>query len=90
MWVYPGETANWHMVYLPADLSAKIDKKYRAKRRGWSSYPVKVMVGKTSWVTSIFYDKRAGSYLLPLKAAVRKKADIYAGDKIRFNLEILI
>ncbi len=88
VWVYPGETANWHMAYLPPELSKKIDKKYRDKRRGWSSYPVEVKVGKTSWATSIFYDKKALTYLLPLKASVRKKEGIYANDKVSFTLEI--
>lgn len=90
VWLYPGETANWHMVYLPPELSAKLDKKYKAKRRGWSSYPVQVKVGKTSWVTSIFYDKKALTYLLPLKASVRKKEGLYPADKVSFTLDILV
>lgn len=88
--MYPGETANWHMAYLPSELSAKLDKKHKSKRRGWSSYPVRVTVGKTSWVTSIFYDKKALTYLLPLKAAVRKKEGIYPQDKVNFTLEVLV
>lgn len=90
VWLYPGETANWHMAYLPAELSKKLDKKYRDQRRGWSSYPVQVKVGKTSWATSIFYDKKALTYLLPLKASVRKKEGIYANDKVSFILEVLV
>jgi hypothetical protein len=90
VWVYPGETVNWHMAYVPGALSLKIDKQYRAKRRGWSSYPVEVKVGKTVWSTSIFYDKKARAYLLPLKAEVRKKERIQAGDRIAVHLKILV
>lgn len=78
------------MTYVPPDISTAIDKKYRDKRRGWSSYPVEVQIGKTKWYTSIFYDKKAGTYLLPIKATVRKKENIYVGDKITPVIKILV
>ena len=44
---------------------------------------------KTStWKTSIFPDKRSGTYLLPLKASVRRAEAISEGDTIAFTLEI--
>lgn len=78
------------MAYVPPDVSTAIDKKYRDKRRGWSSYPVEVQIGQTKWRTSIFYDKKANAYLLPIKATVRKKENIYAGDTIIFTIKILL
>lgn len=49
---------------------------------------VVVTLGKTSWKTSIFPDKHSGSYLLPLKALVRKKEGIFSGDKVSFSIQI--
>jgi hypothetical protein len=46
------------------------------------------MIGKTLWSTSIFPDKKAGEYLLPLKAQVRKKEGLVAGDVVSFSFEI--
>lgn len=80
----------WHFVSLSRKQSEEIDKKYRDKRRGWSSFPVSVTLGKAKWNTSIFFDKREGAYILPLKARVRKKEDIRQGDKINFSIEILV
>lgn len=60
----------------------------RKKAKGWGSIPVTVTLGKSTWKTSIFPDKKAGTYLLPLKAAVRKKEGVGAGDKVRFEIEI--
>jgi hypothetical protein len=57
-------------------------------KRGWGSLPVEVTVGKTTWRTSIFPDKKAGAYLFPLKASVRKKEGISEGDMITLVLEI--
>ncbi|MDP3696445.1 MAG: DUF1905 domain-containing protein [Candidatus Taylorbacteria bacterium] len=52
--------------------------------------PVRVTIGKTSWKTSIFPDKKAGAYLLPLKNEVRKKEKIVKDDMVTFEVEIRI
>ena len=44
--------------------------------------------GKTTWKTSIFPDKKSGTYLLPLKADVRRREGIGAGDRITSSLEV--
>lgn len=87
VWVYPG-MSGWHFVTLPKKTSEAIKTRFAAVRRGWGSLPVIVTVGKTRWRTSIFPDKRAGAYLLPLKASARKKADIRSGDTIAFSVEV--
>ncbi|MEK7642596.1 MAG: DUF1905 domain-containing protein [Patescibacteria group bacterium] len=89
VWLYPGAVAAWHFVSLPKKLTLNLRKKYKNLHRGWSSLRVKATCGKTAWRTSIFYDKRSESYLLPLKAQIRKKEDIFAGDKVNFQIEIM-
>lgn len=82
--LYPG-MAGWHFAFVDKKSSEKIKKSQKGKKRiGWGSVPVTITVGKTAWKTSVFPDKD-GTYLLPLKAAVRKKEGIYAGDTIRFT-----
>lgn len=80
--------AGWHMIYLPKKEAAVIRKKFSSVHRGWGSLPALVTLGKTSWKTSIFFDKRSDTYILPLKALVRKKEGIFAKDKVSFSLEI--
>jgi len=87
VWHYPGMTG-WHFVSLPIKQSAEIKKVFAAMRRRWGSLPVVVITGKTSWKTSIFPDKQSGGYLLPLKADVRKKEQIFSEDIITFSLSI--
>ena len=82
--------AGWNFLSVPKKQSEEIKKMFGAMKRGWGSLPVVVTIGKTSWKTSIFPDKKAGGYLLPLKADVRKKEKISAGDKITFSLEIRV
>jgi hypothetical protein len=87
VWLYPG-MAGWHFISVPKKEGEEIRKLFGANRRGWGSIPVRVTVGKTSWNTSIFPDKKSGSYLLPLKAEVRKKEGVWKGDRIVCLLKI--
>lgn len=87
VWLYPG-MAGWHFVSLPEDLTEEINFLFADLKRGWGSIPVLVTVGSSEWKTSIFPDKKSGSYLLPLKANVRKKENIQAKDVISVSLLI--
>jgi hypothetical protein len=87
VWLYPGK-AGWHFVTVPTKTAEEIDFFFAQSKKGWGSLPVTVTIGETSWKTSIFPDKKTASYLLPLKADMRKRAGINAGDKITFSVEI--
>ncbi len=86
VWIYPGLTANWHFVSLPKNLSEQIKKDFGSKARGWGSLPVKVCVGKSSWRTSIFPDKKSGTYILPIKAEIRNRECIFAKDYLDIKI----
>lgn len=86
---YPGMAA-WRFVTLPRDISNEIGIRYKNQKKGWGSIPVLVTVGKTSWETSIFPDKKSQSYLLPMKSEVRKKEGIVDGDKVAVSIRIRI
>ena len=85
VWLYPG-MAGWHFIYVDKKHAAELKEKYGSKKRGFGSIPVVVTLGKTSWKTSIFPDKREGTYLLPLKAQVRTKEGIAHGDTVAFSI----
>lgn len=87
VWFYPGK-AGWYFLTLAKEPSESIRKTFGPLARAWGSLPVTVTIGKSSWETSIFPGKKAGAYLLPLKAEVRKKEQIAEGDKITFSIAI--
>ena len=89
VWLYPG-MAGWHFVTIPQDISDDIKNQFGDMKRGWGSLPVNVTIGKTTWKTSIFPDKKSGGYLLPIKAEVRKKEGVLADNKITLLLEIRV
>jgi hypothetical protein len=88
VWLYPSAEARWHFITVPKKQSAQIRERFGSAARGWGSLPVQGTLGKTTWKTSIFPDKKAGAYLLPLKAAVRKNEGCGVGDTIELHLEI--
>ena len=87
VWLYPGK-GGWHFVTVPRELSEEIRKQFGHLQGGWGSVPVIVTIGKTSWTTSIFPDKKLEAYLLPIKAEVRRKEHASAGDDVEIMLEI--
>ncbi len=87
VWVYPGMAA-WRFISFPKKLSANVQKTFGGSARGWGSLPIAATVGKTTWRTSIFPDKKSGTYLLPLKAEVRKREQITDGSTIAVGIEI--
>ena len=83
VWRWPGD-GGWHFITLEKSLSKKIKKSYP---KGFIKIEAKI--GKTSWNTSLFPHKQSESYLLSVKASVRKKEDILEEDMVRIVFEII-
>lgn len=86
VWKYKGH-AEWYFVTLPKALSKKIRTKHGISEEGWGRLTTTATIGKSKWKTAIWYDTKAQGYLLPLKAAVRKKEKIEIDCKINIHLE---
>lgn len=86
--LWPGAQGAWYFAYVDKKQSEIIRKHYTGPRRGFGAVRVRVKIGKTVWETSIFPDKRSGTYILPLKAKVRRAEGIRAGDTVTLTLNI--
>ena len=84
---YPGMAA-WYFAYVDKKQAEEIKGKHSKVKRGFGSVRVVVTLGKSKWNTSIFPDKQSGTYLLPLKTAVRRAEGIDDGDTVNFILDI--
>ncbi|MDI3210990.1 DUF1905 domain-containing protein [Arthrobacter sp. AL12] len=87
LWHYPGE-AGWHFLTLPEELAAEIREDTVALRRGFGSVKITAKVSGHSWSTSLFPDSKSGTYLLPVKRAIRTAAGLEAGDRVAVHLEV--
>ncbi len=90
VWLYPGENANWHFVTVPKAQGMEISERFGAHRRGFGSLRVEVTIGGTVWHTSIFPDRLSKSYMLPIKAKVRKIEDIEIDDTVECTIRIIL
>jgi hypothetical protein len=87
VWRYDGPAA-WYFVTLPQKESDAIKKYFSVLKRAWGSLPVKVKAGNTEWETSIFPDRKAGAYLLPIKSEIRKCINVSDGDMLELVLTV--
>ncbi|GEA83164.1 MAG: DUF1905 domain-containing protein [Cellulomonas sp.] len=78
---------SWTFADLPTDVADEIADAAEGVSRGFGSVRVEVTIGTTTWRTSIF--PGAETYVLPLKAAVRRKESIEAGDVARIRLRLV-
>jgi Domain of unknown function (DUF1905) len=86
IWLMPGESG-WHFATLPHDVADEV----RARTAGTAPFntaPVTVTIGGTTWETSIFADRKSASYLLPVKADVRRRENLGAGDRVTIAVEL--
>ena len=90
VWIWKGSDAagRWYFVTVPDDLSPAIRGHALGSPRGFGSVKVEARIHAVVWRTSVFPLKRGG-YLLPLKADVRKRARLSAGDEVRVTLDLL-
>jgi uncharacterized protein DUF1905 len=75
------------LVTLPVDLADDI-RDMELPRRGFGSVRVRVRAGGSEWRTSVFPDKASGSYVLPVKRAVRYAEGLDIGDVADFEIDI--
>lgn len=87
VWRYPGK-GGWHFVTLPAHLADEIRARHARTHRAFGSLPVRASIGSSTWSTSLFADTRSASYLLPIKADVRRRECIEDGDVATVRIDV--
>ncbi len=89
LWLWTGGQGSWHFLTVPEDQAVEIRAhSFGSSRRGFGSVRVKATIGGVCWRTSVFPQK-SGGYIVPVKADVRRRAGISAGDEVTVELELL-
>ena len=88
LWLYGGK-ATWYFLTLPFEVTDEIDEISRESKRGFGSVRVHATIGATTWTTSIFPDTKRESFILPVKAAVRKAEGLADGDNCAVRLQLV-
>ena len=89
LWIWKGDAAGrWYFITVPEEHSDEIKAHAFGTPRGFGSVRVEATIGDVTWRTSVF-PLNSGGYLLPVKAEVRRKTDLAAGDEVTVRLELI-
>jgi hypothetical protein len=88
LWIWSGGSGSWHFITVPEAHSAEIRAESFATTGGFGSVRVEASIGEVRWRTSVFPQK-SGGYLLPVKADVRRRAGIAAGEDVAVALDLI-
>ena len=89
LWRYPGDKVSWHFITLPKKVADEIRVVDAGPvRRGFGSLRVQATIGGSTWTTSIFPVAMHQSYVLPVKAQVRKAEGLKVGAMVSLQLEV--
>lgn len=91
LWAWQGP-ASWVFLNLPVEHAEAVKLagllSFSGPKRGWKLVRVTAEADGVRWHTSLFPDRETGSYILPVKAAVRRKLGVSAGDRITLTLHL--
>lgn len=76
----------YFFIALPPAEAKEIRELSRAVTYGWGMIPVEAEIGGVEFATSLF--RKNDTYYLPLKDAVRHRANVTAGDRVAIAVKI--
>lgn len=88
VWEHEGQGA-WHFISLPDQAADEIEATYGDSAAGFGSVRVEVTIGSSTWRTSIFPDKKRGTYVLPVKKPVRQAEGLHDGVTAAVELTVM-
>lgn len=89
LWRWNGGKASWYFFTLPQAVGREIRLVDAGPRRtGFGALRVEATIGAITWSTSIFPSARQETYLLPVKAAVRKAGKLAEGKAATIQLVV--
>ena len=94
IWLWSGGQGSWHFLTVPQENATEIRAHaFSNSRRGFGSVRVAATINPSTrsgqavtWRTSVFPQK-TGGYILPIKADVRRRAGVSAGDEVTVTID---
>jgi len=89
VWKYEGPKG-WYFASVPKGLSKDIRAIHQDSEEGWGRLRAEILINKTQWKTSIWFDSKRDCFLVPIKSQVRQKEGITDGSDVGILLRIKI
>ena len=90
VWNYSstGGTCGWYIACLPKEMSKEIRENLKFLEEGWGLLKMTAKIGNSQWATAIWFDTKLQTYLLPIKAEIRKKEKIETDKDVKIMIRI--
>ena len=87
----PPAKGAWHFVTVTGEAADGIralafERRALGAKAGFGSVRLRVSLDGVAWQTSVFPHKESGGWILPVKAEVRKRADVGEGDSVTIGV----
>lgn len=82
------DMCGWVFVDLPKEMSIDIRDNFKCLEEGWGRLKITAKLGESEWQTSIWFGTKADTYLLPLKAKIRKQEKVVLGEDVNIIISI--
>ncbi len=86
-WRYEAPSG-WYFVSLPLKLSTEIRRAFKSEEAGWGRLKATARIGAAEWKTAVWFDTKKKTYVLPLKAEIRKSESIQVGKSLKITVWI--
>lgn len=87
VWKY-GTEGGWYFVSLPKDIAKEIRENLKWQEEGWGRMKAIAQIKDFKWETAIWFDTKLATYILPLKAEVRKKNSVEINQELSLTIFI--
>jgi Domain of unknown function (DUF1905) len=85
IWFWRGPAPH-HFITVPDEECGALEAASAFVTYGWGMIPVAAQIGATEWNTSLF--PKAGRYIVPVRASVRKAEGLELGDTVTVRLTV--
>ena len=80
------DMGGWTFVSLPKELSTEIRDNFKHLEEGWGRMKVTAKLGNSEWQTAIWFDTKQDTYLLPLKAKIKKQENVLLDEDVEVSI----
>jgi hypothetical protein len=81
-------TGSWHFFSLPIIISNEIRLNHKWQEEGWGRLKIEARIKNNSWKTSIWFDTKRNTYLLPIKWIIRSNENLKENDSAQITIMI--
>jgi len=78
----------WYFVSVPIKIAKEIRTHLKWQEEGWGRLKAAAKIANSEWETAIWFDTKKNTYLLPLKAEIRKKEKLESDKTIKVSIWI--